>query len=52
VEGLGITQEVRNSLDNVIKSMEKTEVDDASLDVTRRESNELLTKENSNEQHK
>ena len=44
-----ITQEVRNSLDNVIKSMEKTEVDDASLDVTRRQSNELLTKENSNE---
>ena len=32
-----ITQEVRNSLDQVIKGMEETEVDDASLDITRRD---------------
>jgi phage terminase Nu1 subunit (DNA packaging protein) len=43
-----ITSGVRNSLNNVVKSMEETEVDDASLDITRNESNKHLNRENKN----
>lgn len=39
-----LNKEIHISLDNVIKSMESTEVDDASLDITRRNANEALSK--------
>ena len=39
-----ISTEVLNSLDNVVKNMEQTEVDDATLDITRRESVDILEK--------
>ena len=38
-----ITGEIRDSLEEVIKAMEQTEVDDAALDVTRRNANESLS---------
>ena len=39
-----ISAEVRNSLDAVIKSMESTEVDDATLDITRHNAAEIIAR--------
>jgi len=40
-----ISREIRDSLDEVIKAMEQTEIDDAALDVTRRNANQAIGNE-------